>query len=61
MRGPLDSGMRLRITVDVTFPDMTSDNASDLRQRFVDSIARNVVVRCEDVRLKEVRGVAITE
>jgi hypothetical protein len=57
LRGPLDVGMRLRITVEVTFPDMTHDNASDLRQRLLNVIATNTSVRCEDVKLKEVQGI----
>jgi hypothetical protein len=56
LRGPRDAGMRLRVTVDVTFPEMTTENSTELAERLIDAIARNTSVRCEDVRLRSLES-----
>jgi hypothetical protein len=48
--------MRLRVTVDVTFPEMTPENSTELAARLIDVIARNTAVRCEEVRLKNLES-----
>jgi hypothetical protein len=61
LRGALDRGMRLRITVEVTFPELTPDDATDYAERLTAIIAQNDSVRCVDVKLRSVEGIPLTE
>ena len=61
MRGPLEAGMRLRITFDVSFPEMTTDNLQALVRRLTDVIAHNTAVRCEDIRFRSSEAIAHTQ
>ena len=58
VRGPLNSGMRLRVTFDITFPEITRDDGPELLARLGDAIARNTAARCKDVRYRTSESIA---
>lgn len=59
-RRAAETGMRMRVVVELTFPDATLENFSDLITRWTESLSRNDTVRCIDAKLREAVGIDFT-